>query len=70
MLTLRSPGPSVVTSRPPMKIEPEVGDSSPAIMRSVVVLPQPEGPRMVVSVPTGTSKLMPLTAIGPFLSVP
>jgi hypothetical protein len=51
MLTLRSAGPSVVTSRPPMRIEPEVGDSSPAIMRSVVVLPQPDGPRMVVSVP-------------------
>ena len=70
MLTLRSPGPSVVTSRPPMKIWPEVGDSSPAIMRSVVVLPQPEGPRMVVSVPCGTVKLIPLTASGALVSVP
>ena len=31
-------------------------------MRKMVVLPQPEGPRMVVSVPLGTSKLTPLTA--------
>ena len=46
-------GPSVVTSLPSMRIWPEVGDSRPAIMRSVVVLPQPEGPRMVVSVPVG-----------------
>ena len=37
-------------------------------MRSVVVLPQPEGPRMVVSVPVGTSKLMPLTASGALAS--
>jgi hypothetical protein len=59
MLTLRCAGPRVVTSLPAMMIWPEVGDSSPAIMRSVVVLPQPEGPRMVVSVPRGTSKLMP-----------
>jgi hypothetical protein len=43
---------------------PEVGASRPAIMRSVVVLPQPEGPRMVVSVPRCTWKLMPLTASG------
>jgi len=70
MLTLRWAGPSVVTSRPPMKISPEVGDSSPAIMRRVVVLPQPEGPRMVVSVPRGTSKLMPLTARGADASAP
>ena len=47
-----------------ISIWPEVGDSSPAIIRSVVVLPQPEGPRMVVSVPRSTSKLMPLTTSG------
>ena len=33
-------------------------------MRSIVVLPQPEGPRMVVSVPLGTSKLTSLTTSG------
>ena len=64
MLTLRSAGPSVVTSLPSMMIWPPVGISSPAIMRSTVVLPQPEGPRMVVSVPLGTSKLTPLTTSG------
>ena len=64
MDTLRSAGPSVVTSCPSMKICPEVGASSPAIMRSVVVLPQPEGPRMVVSVPLGTTRSMPLTTSG------
>jgi hypothetical protein len=68
MLTLRSDGPSAVTSRSPIRMRPDVGDSSPAIMRSVVVLPQPDGPRMVVSVPTGTSKLMPRTAAGTRLS--
>ena len=36
-----------------------VGASSPAIMRSVVVLPQPDGPSSVVSVPARTSKLTP-----------
>ena len=70
MLTLRSAGPSVVTSRPAMKIWPDVGASSPAIMRSVVVLPQPLGPRMVVSVPLGTVKLMPLTTSGVRASLP
>ena len=33
-----------VTSSPPSRMSPEVGSSRPAIMRSVVVLPQPEGP--------------------------
>ena len=57
MLTLRSAGPSVVTSLPAMTIWPDVGDSRPAIIRRIVVLPQPEGPRMVVRVPRGTVKL-------------
>ena len=47
-----------------MKMRPDVGDSSPAIRRSVVVLPQPDGPRMVVSVPRGTLKLMWSTTSG------
>src|SRR5450432_2840704 len=38
-------------------ISPEVGRSSPAIERKVVVLPQPEGPSRVNSLPSGTSKL-------------
>src|SRR3954468_22428061 len=43
------------TTRPPTAISPEVGFSSPAIERSVVVLPQPEGPSSVNSLPSGTS---------------
>ena len=31
-------------SRPPTLMRPAVGSSNPAIMRSVVVLPQPDGP--------------------------
>jgi hypothetical protein len=32
-------------------------------MRSVVVLPQPEGPSRVTSVPASTVKLIPATAV-------
>ena len=64
MLTLRSAGPSSVTSRPPMKTLPLDGASSPAIMRSVVVLPQPLGPSRVVKVPGAIVMLMSSTASG------
>src|SRR5258706_3923157 len=37
-------------------MEPDCGRSSPAIERSVVVLPQPLGPSRVNSLPSGTSK--------------
>src|SRR5688572_20226857 len=40
-------GGSAVTSRSPKYTRPDVGASRPAIMRSVVVLPQPEGPTNV-----------------------
>ncbi len=59
-----------MTSLPAMTIRPDVGDSSPAIMRRMVVLPQPEGPRIVVKVPPGTWKLTSLTASGVAGSVP
>src|SRR5919108_4545277 len=39
-----------------MAISPSRGRSSPAIERSVVVLPQPLGPSSVKSLPGGTSK--------------
>ena len=39
-----------------------VGRSKPAISRSVVVLPQPDGPSMVKNSPGGTCRSMPLTA--------
>ena len=64
MLTLRSAGPSRVTSRPPIQMLPALGASSPAIMRRVVVLPQPLGPSSVVSVPGAISKLTSRTAGG------
>src|SRR5581483_1087595 len=41
-----------VTSSPSSRILPEDGSSSPAIMRSVVVLPQPEGPSRTKNSPS------------------
>jgi hypothetical protein len=42
---------------------PEVGFSSPAIIRSVVVLPAPFGPRKPWISPAATSSVMPSTAV-------
>ena len=50
------------TALPPMRISPDVGRSSPAIARSVVVLPQPDGPSSVRCSPAPTVKLTPRTA--------
>src|SRR5260370_6086875 len=50
------------TTRPPMLISPDVGCSSPATQRKVVVLPQPEGPSRTTSSPAGTAKLTPSIA--------
>ena len=47
------------TSRPAMLISPAVGCSSPATQRSVVVLPQPDGPSSTTISPAGTAKLTP-----------
>ncbi len=44
------------TTRPAMLIVPAVGCSSPATQRSVVVLPQPEGPSRTTISPAGTAK--------------
>ena len=41
---LRSRGVSALTTSPPIRMSPDVTSSSPAIMRSRVDLPQPEGP--------------------------
>src|SRR5947209_15876240 len=51
-----------VTSSPSSRMRPDVGSSSPAIIRKVVVLPQPDGPRMTKNEPWSTVKLTPLTA--------
>src|ERR687886_796410 len=50
------------TTAPPIEIVPEVGCSSPATHRSVVVLPQPEGPSSTTISPAATRKLTSSTA--------
>src|SRR6478609_8055708 len=50
------------TTRPAIRIEPALGCSRPATQRSVVVLPQPEGPSRTTISPAGTAKLTPSTA--------
>src|SRR6185437_1626938 len=58
----RMPRPGDDTVRPPIEISPPVGCSSPATQRSVVVLPQPEGPSNTTISPAGTLKLTPSIA--------
>ena len=62
METSRSVAGSRVTSRPPIRMRPRFTISRPAIMRSVVVLPQPLGPNRVTRLPASISKEMPSTA--------
>src|SRR5712671_2797011 len=54
---------SVATSWPLTTMRPDVGFSSPAIMRMVVVLPAPFGPRKPWISPLDTSRLTPSTAV-------
>src|SRR2546428_12194123 len=51
-----------VTSWPPSRIRPEVGSSSPAIIRNGVVFPHPDGPSRQKKSPSGTVKVEPRTA--------
>src|SRR5216683_530494 len=51
-----------VTSWPPIHTRPASGSWKPAIIRRVVVLPHPEGPRRVSSSPGRTSRLTSRTA--------
>src|SRR5665213_693214 len=53
----RSRGDRSLTTRSPISISPLVTDSSPAIMRSAVVLPQPDGPTRQTNSPCATSRL-------------
>src|SRR5689334_1679210 len=62
MLTGRLSGGSWVMSRPRRRIRPAVGSSKPPIMRSVVVLPQPEGPSSEKNSPGRISSETPSTA--------
>ncbi|GAA3042698.1 hypothetical protein GCM10020000_22210 [Streptomyces olivoverticillatus] len=52
-----------VTSRPASSTVPEVGSSRPAIMRRVVVLPQPEAPSRAKKEPAGTERSSGWTAV-------
>src|SRR5436309_5743342 len=54
-----------VTSSPPNRMRPDVGSSRPAIIRSVVVLPQPEGPSRQKKSPSGTVNVESRTAVNP-----
>src|SRR5262245_49969243 len=51
-----------LTTTPPIRISPEVGSSRPAIIRSSVVLPEPEGPRRTRNSPSRLSRFTFLTA--------
>src|SRR5215475_1939715 len=46
----------------PKRISPASSSQNPAIMRSKVVLPQPDGPSSVKNSPSPTSRSMPSTA--------
>src|SRR5260221_5394649 len=64
----RTRGVRSLTTRPPIRISPEVGSSSPAIIRRRVVLPEPEGPRRTRNSPSLLSRSTSTTAPGsPFL---
>jgi hypothetical protein len=47
---------------PAMRISPSSGISRPATLRSVVVLPQPDGPRRVKNSPSATCSATSRTA--------
>ena len=59
----RSAAGNFVTSFPSNKILPEVTGSSPASIRRVVVLPQPEGPRRKCKAPDSMVIVTSLTAV-------
>src|SRR5258706_16147725 len=60
--TSRLFGARSVTSTPSILMRPAVGRSKPAIIRRVVVFPQPEGPRNDTNSPRAASRLKSCTA--------
>ena len=55
------------TSLSPTRISPALGSTKPAISRSVVVLPQPEGPSRQTSWPCSmVSEILSTTATSPY----
>src|SRR5258706_7768881 len=61
----RSLGVMLLTTLPPINSSPSVMSSSPAIMLSVVDLPQPDGPTRMTNSPSATSRLMLSTPSAP-----
>src|SRR5262245_41746411 len=59
----RARGGASLTASPSMRIWPEVGISKPAMMRSNVVLPHPDGPSRTKNSPSRTAREMPSTAV-------
>ena len=62
MLESRLSGVSSLMRTPSRRISPSLMPSKPAIMRRVVVLPQPDGPSRVTNWPLAISTLMWSTA--------
>src|SRR5260370_19135146 len=58
MASPRLVGGSDVTSAPSIRMRPDVTSSSPAIRRSNVDLPQPDGPTKTTNSPSAISRLM------------
>jgi hypothetical protein len=65
----RSAGGTSLTSSPPMYSSPAVMSSRPAIVRSSVDLPQPEGPTKTMNSPSRISRSMPSFGYGAALPV-
>ena len=65
MAMSRSRGGTSLTTLPPIQISPSVISSSPAIMRSVVDLPQPDGPTSTTNSWSAISRSIPRTACTP-----
>src|SRR3954463_11097286 len=61
----RSRGALSLTTSSPIRSWPSVMSSSPAIIRSAVDLPQPDGPTRIMNSPSWMSRLMPFTASKP-----
>ena len=62
MAMSRSRGGLSFTTSPPMRSSPSLMSSSPAIMRSAVDFPQPEGPTKIMNSPSAMSSVKSCTA--------
>ena len=57
----RLAGGTLLTLSPSISTSPDVASSSPAMMRSSVDLPQPDGPTKTTNSPSFTSRSMPFS---------